>query len=92
MYLNLPNNKYQLFKEFSIKILTFKYILLWTVVALCSVVTGFAQETTKVDIRSGYLEIRPELPDAAIYTRESNAQVYIVHEGSKYGVTKLLVL
>lgn len=81
MYLNLLNNKYQLFKEFSIKILTFKYILLWTVVALCSVVTGFAQETTKVDIRSGYLEIRPELPDAAIYTRESNAQVYIVHEG-----------
>lgn len=48
---------------------------------LCSVPTFFAQETTKVDIRSGYLEIRPDLPDAAIYTRESSGQVYIVHEG-----------
>lgn len=41
----------------------------------------FGQQTTKVDIRSGYLEIRPDLPDAAIYTREASGQVYIVHEG-----------
>ncbi|PKP26149.1 MAG: OstA-like protein [Bacteroidetes bacterium HGW-Bacteroidetes-2] len=41
----------------------------------------FAQETQKVDIQSGYLEIRPDFPDAAIWTREANTQVYIVHEG-----------
>jgi len=35
----------------------------------------------KVDINSGYLERKPELPDAAIYTKEANQQVYIVHEG-----------
>jgi lipopolysaccharide export system protein LptA len=41
----------------------------------------FAQEKQKVDIQSGYLEIRPDFPDAAIWTREANEQVYIVHEG-----------
>lgn len=41
----------------------------------------FAQETQKVNIQSGYLEIRPDFPDAAIWTREANSQVYIVHEG-----------
>ncbi|PVW14789.1 OstA-like protein [Marixanthomonas spongiae] len=35
----------------------------------------------KVNIESGYLEIRPELPDAAIYTKDDTGQVYIVHEG-----------
>lgn len=35
----------------------------------------------KVDIKSGYLEIKPELPDAIIYTKDSEGQVYIVHEG-----------
>ncbi|RMA58582.1 OstA-like protein [Ulvibacter antarcticus] len=35
----------------------------------------------KVDIQSGYLEIKPELPDAVIYTKDSEGQVYIVHEG-----------
>jgi lipopolysaccharide export system protein LptA len=41
------------------------------------------QDSTKqkVDIRSGYLEIKPELPDAIIYTKDSEGQVYIVHEG-----------
>tara|TARA_R110000823_G_scaffold288701_1_gene406922 strand:+ start:77450 stop:79192 length:1743 start_codon:yes stop_codon:yes gene_type:complete len=46
--------------------------------------TLYAQEEpekTKVDIESGYLEIRPELPDAAIYTKDDTGQVYIVHEG-----------
>lgn len=38
-------------------------------------------QTQKVDIQSGYLEIRPDFPDAAIYTRETSGQVYIVHEG-----------
>src|SRR5690554_2812036 len=40
-----------------------------------------AQEKQKVDIQSGYLEIRPEFPDAAIYTKDEAGQVYIVHEG-----------
>ncbi len=40
-----------------------------------------AQEKQKVDIQSGYLEIRPEFPDAAIYTKDESGQVYIVHEG-----------
>ena len=39
------------------------------------------QEKQRVDIKSGYLEIRPDFPDAAIWTREANEQVYIVHEG-----------
>ncbi len=38
-------------------------------------------EKAKVNIESGYLEIRPELPDAAIYTKDETGQVYIVHEG-----------
>ena len=38
-------------------------------------------EPQKVDIQSGYLEIKPEFPDAVIYTKEQNEQVYIVHEG-----------
>lgn len=40
-----------------------------------------AQEKQQVDIQSGYLEIRPEFPDAAIYTKDNTGQVYIVHEG-----------
>lgn len=41
----------------------------------------YAQEKQKIDIQSGYLEIRPEFPDAAIYTKDETGQVYIVHEG-----------
>ncbi len=40
-----------------------------------------AQEKQQVDIQSGYLELRPEFPDAAIYTKDETGQVYIVHEG-----------
>lgn len=40
-----------------------------------------AQETQKVDIQSGFLEIRPDYPNAIIYTKELDEQVYIVHEG-----------
>lgn len=43
-----------------------------------------AQQDTlkqKVDIKSGYLEIKPELPDAIIYTKDADGQVYIIHEG-----------
>ena len=35
----------------------------------------------KVDIKSGYLEIKPSLPDAVIYTKDADGQVYIVHAG-----------
>ncbi len=41
----------------------------------------FAQQPQKVDIQSGFLEIRPDFPNAVIYTKELNDQVYIVHEG-----------
>lgn len=39
------------------------------------------QETTKVSVESGYLEKKPEFPDAIIYTKDNRGQVYIVHEG-----------
>ena len=38
-------------------------------------------EKTKVSVQSGYLEKKPEFPDAVIYTRDNKGQVYIVHEG-----------
>lgn len=37
----------------------------------------------QVEIRSGYTEKRPELPEAIIYTKDASGQVYIVHEGVK---------
>jgi lipopolysaccharide export system protein LptA len=37
--------------------------------------------TTKVSVESGYLERKPEFPDAVIYTKDNSGQVYIVHEG-----------
>ncbi len=37
--------------------------------------------TTKVSVQSGYLEKKPEFPDAVIYTKDNSGQVYIVHEG-----------
>lgn len=49
--------------------------------SVISVAFSLAQERQKVDIQSGYLEIRPDFPDAAIWTREANEQVYIVHDG-----------
>ncbi|WP_232454982.1 OstA-like protein [Gilvibacter sp. SZ-19] len=36
---------------------------------------------SKVDIKSGYLEKRPDFPDAVIYTKDNSGQVFIVHEG-----------
>ena len=37
--------------------------------------------TTKVSVQSGYLEKKPEFPNAIIYTKDTSGQVYIVHEG-----------
>jgi lipopolysaccharide export system protein LptA len=42
---------------------------------------GQDPEKTKVSVESGYLEVKPEFPDAIIYTRDNTGQVYIVHEG-----------
>ena len=39
------------------------------------------KEKQKVDIKSGYLEKKPEFPEAVIYTKDNTGQVYIVHEG-----------
>tara|TARA_R110002074_G_scaffold224495_1_gene395814 strand:- start:49501 stop:51300 length:1800 start_codon:yes stop_codon:yes gene_type:complete len=38
-------------------------------------------KTTKVSVKSGYFEKKPEFPEAVIYTRDEAGQVYIVHEG-----------
>lgn len=38
-------------------------------------------KTTKVAVKSGYFEKRPEFPEAVIYTMDNDVQVYIVHEG-----------
>ncbi|NND62319.1 MAG: OstA-like protein [Flavobacteriaceae bacterium] len=38
-------------------------------------------KTTKVSVKSGYFEKKPEFPEAVIYTRDNTGQVYIVHEG-----------
>lgn len=35
----------------------------------------------RVEVQSGYLDIKPELPDAFIWTKDATGQVYIVHEG-----------
>lgn len=53
---------------------------IWLVILFFGTVL-YAQEKQKIDIQSGYLEIRPEFPDAAIYTKDETGQVYIVHEG-----------
>ncbi len=38
-------------------------------------------KTTKVSVKSGYFEKKPEFPEAVIYTRDEAGQVYIIHEG-----------
>lgn len=45
--------------------------------------TNQQADKTKVDIQSGYLERKPELPNAFIYTKDTEGQVYIIHEGIK---------
>ena len=35
----------------------------------------------KISVQSGYIDIKPELPDVIIYTKDADGQVYIVHEG-----------
>jgi len=46
-----------------------------------SVVKRDTSQVTKVVVKSGYLEKKPDFPDAIIYTRDAAGQVYIVHDG-----------
>lgn len=63
----------------------FNYLtIIFTLISL----TAFGQikvipkeKKTQVSIQSGYLEKKPEFPNAIIYTKDSSGQVYIVHEG-----------
>tara|TARA_R100000935_G_scaffold1439_1_gene4630 strand:- start:195302 stop:197107 length:1806 start_codon:yes stop_codon:yes gene_type:complete len=57
------------------------FIFFFTLFVSTSLVAQPTTEKQKVDIQSGYLEIKPELPDAVIYTKDENGQVYVVHEG-----------
>jgi lipopolysaccharide export system protein LptA len=50
-------------------------------ISVSQVTNGDTQEKTLVNIKSGYLEKKPEFPDAIIYTKDRSGQVYIVHEG-----------
>ena len=56
-------------------------LLLFTLFAYHSNAQVADSTKQKVDIQSGYLEIKPELPNAIIYTKDASGQVYIVHEG-----------
>ena len=56
-------------------------IFLFFLIFCSSLIAQPNTEKQKVDIKSGYLEIKPELPDAVIYTKDENGQVYVVHEG-----------
>nr|WP_229792615.1 OstA-like protein [Ulvibacter litoralis] len=69
------------FRRMLSNVLTTKSVLLFFI--LFGSVLHAQQDTLKqkVDIKSGYLEIKPELPDAIIYTKDADGQVYIVHEG-----------
>lgn len=58
--------------------ITLIFLLLWGIKGLAQ---DEPQQTTKVSVQSGYLERKPEFPDAVIYTKDRTGQVYIVHEG-----------
>jgi lipopolysaccharide export system protein LptA len=57
------------------------FIFFITLIACTSLLAQPNTEKQKVDIQSGYLEIRPELPGVVIYTKDENGQVYVVHDG-----------
>lgn len=56
------------------------HILVLFLVFFGSILSAQVKEKQKVDIQSGYLELKPEFPNAAIYTKDEIGQVYIVHE------------
>ncbi|MAY52502.1 MAG: OstA-like protein [Flavobacteriaceae bacterium] len=63
------------------KLKYFSYIQIFIILVTANIFAQPNSEKQKVDIKSGYIEIKPELPDAVIYTKDENGQVYIIHEG-----------
>lgn len=64
--------------------LNLQILLIFCLTLLAGAHCALAQDQEppqKVDIKSGYLEKRPDFPDAVIYTKDNSGQVYIVHEG-----------
>ena len=57
------------------------YIFLFFFLFGISTLAQDENDKTKVSVESGYLEVKPEFPDAIIYTKDRSGQVYIVHEG-----------
>lgn len=57
------------------------YIFLFIFLFGISTLAQDESDKTKVSVESGYLEVKPEFPDAIIYTKDRSGQVYIVHEG-----------
>lgn len=58
-----------------------KHYIIQIILLFIGIGTAYTQEPQKVEIRSGYTEKRPELPDAIIYTKDASGQVLITHEG-----------
>jgi len=59
-----------------------RYIVLFVLFFFGSVTKAQTdKEKTVVSVQSGYLEKKPEFPDAVIYTKDEAGQVYIIHEG-----------
>lgn len=56
------------------------YIIVFFLVCFGSHLSAQVTDKQKVDIQSGYLELKPEFPNAAIYTKDETGQVYIVHD------------
>ena len=72
----------QILKVPNVRLRTVETFIFFIALHACTSLLAQPQtEKQKVDIKSGYLEIKPELPDAIIYTKDENGQVYVVHEG-----------
>ncbi len=79
MVFSLTENKYTF-----LKISNYIYFLLFLFfgsISQAQVKIIDTTKTTKVSVKSGYFEKKPEFPEAVIYTRDEAGQVYIVHEG-----------
>ena len=68
-------------RDLDMKLKYFSYIQIFIILVTANIFAQPNSEKQKVDIKSGYIEIKPELPDAVIYTKDENGQVYIIHEG-----------
>ena len=57
---------------------------LYILIFFLASITGYAQVDTlkqQIKVQSGYIDIKPELPDAIVYTKDEDGQVFIEHEG-----------